>query len=147
MEQEEVKECIKCHRILPLSEFQKSYKTNNTCKKCKAEYKKQYLSIKENRDRANRTESRRQLNFIRSLKKPCIVCGESEPVCIDFHHLDPATKEFDVTLKRSKAKAKILAEAVKCVCLCSNCHRKFHAGLLDISEYVNNPIYNRNKND
>lgn len=108
MEQEEVKECIKYHRILPLSEFQKSYKTNNTCKKCKAEYKKQYLSIKENRDRANRTESRRQLNFIRSLKKPCIVCGESELVCIDFHHLDPATKEFDVTLKRSKAKAKSL---------------------------------------
>lgn len=146
MIEEDTKECIKCHRILPISEFQKGYKTNNICKKCKAEYKKWYMSIPENRRKAFDTENRRINKFIKSLKSPCIVCGESEPVCIDFHHIDPATKEFDVTLKRTRAKAKILAEAAKCVCLCSNCHRKFHAGLLDISEYIQNPIYKRNSN-
>lgn len=140
----EVKECIKCHRVLSLSEFQKSTKTNNICKKCKAEYKKKYLSIKENREKANRTEACRIKNFIKSIKTPCIICGESEPVCIDFHHIDPTTKEFDVTLKRTKAKSKILAEVAKCVCLCSNCHRKLHAGLLDISKYTKNYT---NKND
>ena len=146
MEQQEVKECIKCHRILPLSEFQQSYKTNNTCKQCKAEYKRQYRSIKENRQKEWRTESLRLSNFIKSLKTPCIVCGESTPCCVDFHHLDPSTKEFNITLKRSRAKEKILKEVAKCVCLCSNCHRKYHAGLLDISEYIQNPIYKRKDN-
>ena len=137
MDEQKVKECIKCHKILPLSEFPKSTKTVNTCKKCKALYKKQYMSIPENRARVSKVESRRIINFIRSLKSPCIVCGESEPVCIDFHHLDPKTKEFNITLNRTRAKSKILAEIKKCVCLCSNCHRKLHSGLLSIDEYLN----------
>ena len=137
MEKQKVKECIKCHKILPLSEFPKSTKTINTCKKCRAIYKKQYMSIPENRARVSKVESRRVTNFIRSLKSPCIVCGESTPCCIDFHHLDPKTKEFNITLKRTKAKSTILAEVAKCVCLCSNCHRKLHSGLLDIEQYLN----------
>ena len=102
------------------------------------------MSVKENRQKANKTEIQRQIRFIRSLKTPCIVCGEAEPVAIDFHHIDPKTKEFNVTLHRSKAMEKIRAEAEKCICLCSNCHRKHHAGLLDISEYIKNPIFKRN---
>lgn len=69
----EVKECIKCHRVLPLSEFQKSTKTNNICKKCKAEYKKKYLSIKENREKANRTETCRIKNFIKSINNTLLI--------------------------------------------------------------------------
>lgn len=33
------------------------------------------------------------------MKSPCIICGESELVCIDFHHIDPNNKEFTIGKK------------------------------------------------
>lgn len=38
------------------------------------------------------------------MKTPCIVCGESEPVCIDFHHINPEEKEFTIGKHRSRSK-------------------------------------------
>jgi hypothetical protein len=60
----------------------------------------------------------------------CAVCGESEPWVLEMHHLDPNEKErspaASATLKT------FLKEASKCVLLCANCHRKVHAGVLQI---------------
>ena len=58
----------------------------------------------------------------------CRVCGEAEPIALDFHHLDPAQKDGS-PLRQSSVK-RALAEAAKCVILCANCHRKVHAGLI-----------------
>ena len=58
----------------------------------------------------------------------CLDCGESDTVCLDFHHLNPALKDYSVSElinKRYSAK-KIEEEIAKCVVLCSNCHRKLH---------------------
>lgn len=58
----------------------------------------------------------------------CCRCGESHPACLDFHHRDPATKEFDVSIatNRGFGRPRIKAEIAKCDVLCSNCHRKLH---------------------
>lgn len=58
----------------------------------------------------------------------CKLCGETEPVCLDFHHKDPSAKEFAVTdmPRRGFSKEKILLEIQKCDVLCANCHRKHH---------------------
>lgn len=62
---------------------------------------------------------------------PCIECNESEPICIDFHHIDPEQKEVNVSaLINCGSLKKLQAEIKKCVPLCANCHRKVHAGLL-----------------
>lgn len=62
--------------------------------------------------------------------KPCVICSEPEPACIDFHHLDPALKVGSVSSMANQGYSEqaILTEISKCVCLCSNCHRKLHAG-------------------
>ncbi len=64
----------------------------------------------------------------------CLVCGEREPVALDFHHLDPAQKDLNISrLVRHRTISNldsIQAEMEKCVVLCANCHRKVHAGLL-----------------
>lgn len=62
----------------------------------------------------------------------CVVCGENEPVCMDFHHLDPTKKEFNISymFSRGLSLESVLKEIEKCVVLCSNCHRKYHAGVL-----------------
>lgn len=69
---------------------------------------------------------------IKELKKVgCRICGESEHIALDFHHLDPATKES--SLRRLTSVKRIQIEAAKCVVLCANCHRKLHAGIITLT--------------
>jgi hypothetical protein len=57
----------------------------------------------------------------------CSECGTSDPDCLDFHHLDPATKSFGVANKAPRVShARLLKEIAKCVVVCANCHRKRH---------------------
>lgn len=62
----------------------------------------------------------------------CTVCGETEPWVLDMHHLDPTTKEANSAT--SATLPTFLKEADKCILLCSNCHRKVHAGVLRITK-------------
>ncbi len=56
----------------------------------------------------------------------CLICNESDPRCLDFHHRNPRTKKHDVSQMVWKGKSikEILKEIEKCDPLCSNCHRK-----------------------
>jgi hypothetical protein len=62
----------------------------------------------------------------------CSICGYSKcQQALQFHHLDPATKEFHLGsggLTRSIAKSR--AETRKCILLCGNCHVEVEAGLV-----------------
>jgi hypothetical protein len=59
--------------------------------------------------------------------KFCEKCGESDNACLDWHHTDPTQKEAAVSyLLFNNSKKTILEEIKKCICLCSNCHRKLH---------------------
>lgn len=72
--------------------------------------------------------------FIAKVKTPCVKCKELEQVCIDFHHVDPALKKYSVAaMVNTGFSIRLITEEIeKCVCLCSNCHRKLHAGLLKL---------------
>jgi transcription elongation factor Elf1 len=66
--------------------------------------------------------------------KVCLICGESDPICLVFHHVNPDDKVTTIAslaLKGGSMK-KILEEAEKCVVLCSNCHKKVHANILHL---------------
>ena len=57
---------------------------------------------------------------------PCVKCGWSKFYLIDFHHLNPAEKDFAIS-DNSHAKIETLMKEIdKCVSLCANCHREFH---------------------
>ena len=57
---------------------------------------------------------------------PCVKCGCSKYYLIDFHHLNPAEKDFAIS-DNSHAKIETLMKEIdKCVSLCANCHREFH---------------------
>jgi hypothetical protein len=61
----------------------------------------------------------------------CILCGEREPCCLDFHHRNPKTKSF-IIAKKSRgvcthaAWERLQKEIAKCVVLCRNCHARVH---------------------
>ncbi len=61
----------------------------------------------------------------------CCFCEESASCCLDFHH-PFENKEKGVSYwVAGKSFENIVNEISKCVCVCSNCHRKIHAGLLE----------------
>jgi 5-methylcytosine-specific restriction endonuclease McrA len=64
----------------------------------------------------------------------CQICGYSKyNGALDFHHTDPTTKKFGLSLSgltRSWEKTK--EELDKCVLVCTNCHREIHAGVVNI---------------
>jgi hypothetical protein len=49
---------------------------------------------------------------------------------LHFHHVDPSTKSFNMTMASGKSEAAYLAEARKCVLVCANCHGEIEAGLV-----------------
>lgn len=126
-----MKECKKCHRVLDDSMFEQN---RHTCKDCRRDYRKQR---RHEHPEIHRTQElrREKINteWLLSQKTPCVICGENEPICIDFHHINMDEKEFTIGKHRNLSKDRLLKEISKCVCLCANCHRKIHAGLIKIN--------------
>lgn len=53
-------------------------------------------------------------------------CGGTFPPCVmDFHHRDPSTKAFGLSVGEcaSRSTTDVMAEIAKCDLLCANCHR------------------------
>jgi hypothetical protein len=67
-------------------------------------------------------------------KLKCEICGENSTVCLDFHHRDRKTKDLSVANFRQRgwSAERIKTELDKCIVVCSNCHRKIHAGIIKI---------------
>jgi hypothetical protein len=88
-----------------------------------------------------RTRKKRELMaWFQELKSQqvCARCGESDPACLDFHHLDGAEKSLTLGELRSHgwSKERVLAELGRCIVFCANCHRKFHAGRFELAELI-----------
>lgn len=66
----------------------------------------------------------------------CQLCGEPDPIVLDFHHVDPASKRFTVGGRRCRTMSAVTAEVTKCCLICSNCHRRVNAGAVDATGLV-----------
>jgi hypothetical protein len=57
---------------------------------------------------------------------PCVKCGESNPVVLEFNHVDPATKTANICdmIHFRVSPARIRLEMAKCEVLCANCHQR-----------------------
>ena len=64
----------------------------------------------------------------------CMLCGYNKcPSALDFHHRDPAKKDFSLSVRGlTRSWEKIQKEIDKCVLICANCHREVHAGLTQL---------------
>jgi hypothetical protein len=84
------------------------------------------------------------INEIKNNEK-CCVCKEPDSVCFDFHHIDPSTKKFSISRGRTRSSITFPSfkeELIKCVILCANCHRKFHAGKITLPSNAMNIVTN-----
>jgi len=61
----------------------------------------------------------------------CAVCGYDRcMVNPHFHHVDPASKSFALSVASGKGLSKLRAEATKCVLVCANCHGEIESGVI-----------------
>jgi hypothetical protein len=131
-----MKECSKCKIDKENIEFGISSRTkdgsNSWCKLCVRERSKQWYE--RNKEKANKKSSKRsqdRRNWINEIKQQlkCIKCEENHIACLEFHHLNPIEKKFEIGRAINQIgieKEEILKEIEKCIILCSNCHKKFH---------------------
>jgi len=95
--------------------------------------------VRDGRYRCRRCNSEAVSRFRRSVKRRlvdeaggcCVICGYSRSMAaLQFHHIDPATKRFNLGLKGvSRSIETVRAEAAKCALLCANCHAEVEAGI------------------
>ena len=132
------KKCNCCHKTKPTSEFYRNKRMKDgyqrSCIECgKARNKEWYSHNKEcvaERHILNRTKSAERFKMYKSTLS-CIKCGENEACCLEFHHINPDNKAFNISEKVRSLKWKTLLEEIeKCVVLCSNCHKKVHNNIL-----------------
>lgn len=104
-------------------------------------WKQNEYQLNKDKHRLKQQERRKAIReLVETLKQPCVVCGEDDKCCIDFHHKDSNEKEFviaDVCI-RKWADKKIINEISKCVSLCANHHRKLHKYDLTVDELICN---------
>lgn len=61
----------------------------------------------------------------------CAVCGYDRCIInLGFHHVDPTTKSFAMSMANGKSMARFRTEAEKCVLVCTNCHGEIEAGMI-----------------
>lgn len=58
----------------------------------------------------------------------CQLCDYNKyPGALEFHHLDPNEKDFNISKARLLSfNLEIKKELDKCILLCANCHREVH---------------------
>lgn len=62
----------------------------------------------------------------------CAVCGYDRCIVnLTFHHVDPTTKSFAMSMAVGRSIAAFLEEAKKCVLVCANCHGEIETGLIE----------------
>jgi hypothetical protein len=129
--------CTRCRRTLEEADFnfknRASGRLHSHCKSCSRALVRDHYSrnteyyvtkaVARNRTR-RRALLDRLVTYLQS--HPCVDCGEDDPVVLDFDHVDPAKKEFDIAsmIKDAWGWRRIEAEIAKCAVRCANCHRR-----------------------
>jgi len=137
MEPSNTKLCPRCGQTLELAAFNFKHRATGRrqpyCRACSRLYirehyernKPYYIEKAVRRNRIQRRELMdRVLEYL--LAHPCVDCGESDPVVLDFDHLDRSTKRWNIAARIGYGLGwrTIQAEIAKCVVRCANCHRR-----------------------
>lgn len=131
-----MKLCTNCNQELPIEQFGIKDKRTGlrqwACKPCvRALAKKYYLNkvdyYKEKNGKRRRDTQKKQHEYLRQYlqEHPCVDCGESDIVCLDFDHVrGEKVENIAILIKAGGSWDKLIEEISKCDIRCANCHRK-----------------------
>ena len=131
-----VRVCARCHSEKPIEAFPIKDKARGTrrayCLPCCREYGREHYRNNRayylGRTRTRHADMRpAQRAYVREYLSthPCVDCGISDPIVLEFDHRDPALKVDDVgRLIHTGGVAALRSEITKCDVRCGNCHRR-----------------------
>jgi len=127
-----MKKCTECGQKKLIAQFDiKRGKPRSNCKTCVRAYGKQhylknrnYYLIKATRNRIKAKRKLRQFIYDYYKAHSCVVCGESDPVVLEFDHLREKYKGIAIMVNRALSLTRIEAEIAKCEVVCANCHKR-----------------------
>lgn len=113
---------------------------NGLCEKCgnpieESETQQCLLCSEKHRIYSRRWHEDLSIKIGNYFENKCAICGlkSTDTEIFDLHHLDPATKKYDLSHMRYKDWGLIIKpELDKCSYLCALCHRRLHAGRFDL---------------
>jgi hypothetical protein len=125
---------IKCPKCL---EKKSEYLKSGYCQECKkevnAKYYRENRQAQYDRNKINREKYKKEIKDYKA-ERGCFCCEEKEPCCLDFHHIN-GKKEHNISkMSVSFGREKVFAEIAKCAVVCANCHRKIHAGIIQLED-------------
>ncbi len=144
-----LKRCPKCKQDLDWSLFniRRSAKDGlqswckNCHRSCQNNYYRKDSSYKERlKASALKERARKRKLLLDYLKdKKCVICKESDPIVLDFDHIDPKTKNNEIgnMMRSGYAWDAIKLEMLKCQIICANCHRRKTAKQNNWYKYTN----------
>ena len=129
--------CRGCGVAHPIEDFAfknaTSGKRHSRCRACcRLVSQQHYVSNKraylERNQRNNPLQREANRVFVTQFLRehPCVKCGNSDPVVLEFNHLHPATKTANICdmIHFRVSRARIQLEIAKCEVLCANCHQR-----------------------
>lgn len=131
-----MKVCTKCKLEKDIESFNwkvKNIKRQTHCKICQSNYTKEHYKnnkgpyLERAKVRNKRIKSELQEFIIEYLlKHPCIDCGETDIVVLEFDHRERNKKKYNVgaMILRMLDLNLIIEEVSKCDVRCANCHRR-----------------------
>jgi hypothetical protein len=130
----ERKKCYRCGELKPVNEFawrrNRKDQRDTFCRPCRSAYGREHYEANRERYIDQAAASKRKLRLVRTKylieffeTHPCIDCGETDPVVLEFDHLRDKTFAIGPQLSTKRWQS-ILDEIEKCEVVCANCHRR-----------------------
>mgnify|MGYP007071598920 CR=1 FL=1 len=117
-----MKTCNSCLTSKPLEEFNKNKRTSDgyqkSCRKCtKRQQSKSYYKDPKSYQDKIKTYLLEVKNWLKEYKqqKCCEKCGDKRWYILDFHHVDPKNKSFDIGGGVRKSRGVLQKELEKCI--------------------------------
>ncbi len=131
-----MKKCATCGALKDESEYywrdKRIGKRWGTCKDCQREQRRQWYH--KNKESHKERIQKRKENAVREAREyvwkylsthPCVDCGESDPIVLEFDHIRGKKKREIASLAGQGYSVHAIKDEIsKCVVRCANCHRR-----------------------
>jgi len=132
--EQELRQCTRCGEVKAVEAFawrrRRKGQRDSFCRPCRSAYGKEHYAANRQRYIDQAASVKRRLNLVRTRyvldffkDHPCLDCGETDPIVLEFDHLRDKSFSIGTELTRHAWNA-ILDEIAKCEVVCANCHRR-----------------------
>lgn len=130
------KTCNHCKELKSHESFNWRYKQlgerQKTCKTCQNKQKARWYQKNKARHKANMYENKlnnvkvaREFIWIYFKTHPCVDCGESDPIVLEFDHITGTKRNTVMKMVADGYSINTIKKEIgKCVVRCANCHKR-----------------------